>query len=777
MRPLTASSLILGAVGLGLLLAGGRARAFGRAAGALAMIDGLGALFEWALGKDLRFGSHVFGRGVVEAGGLYPGMLSLDAATAFVLLGGALLLSHRGGRQFMRDGLAASAGTIAGVVALGYAFGATSLYGVPPFAMALPTAVAICLLSLGVLLEDPERGLLRMLVHGSFGGVAARRLVPLTIALPIVLGVLLLGFGPRDPKLGAALLVAALVVTFTVVVLRNAHALERIDLERMRTDQNLQRATDVISVVTDAALRQLSERALLVKLCERVKELFDTDTASILLADERQRELFVAASVGLQAGVEAKIRVPFGRGVAGRIFSSGASMMVQDLSKVDAVSPVLRENIRSMLGAPLVAPDGSVVGVIDVGTRRCREFTEAEQHLMVLTADRLGSAVTLARTQQALRASEEYLRAERARLATILTSAPHGIVFVDAIDRRVVSNDAAEKMTGYSSIDQRAGDFPANLLARPNGTPISRDEWPGERALRGESVTRVEVLVNRPDGTRIPVLMSATPVRGSGDRVTGAVLAFEDITVFKELERLRNEFASIVAHDLRNPISSILMNAGDPAAAGRRPGHDRGLHRRSGAHPQGGSTPGRHGEGSARRRADRFQPFEARSRAAALANHRRGDRGAGPTDAGRASPEGRDRGRARANPGGPPALRPDSHEPIGERREVLPPRCAHRRQGDVLGGRRGGVREGRGNGIGPQEIARLFDRFYQAKRAREMKAGLGLGLYIVHGLVAAHGGRIWVDSEPARGSTFHVWMPSAHASETQSAPREAPAAP
>jgi signal transduction histidine kinase len=71
-----------------------------------------------------------------------------------------------------------------------------------------------------------------------------------------------------------------------------------------------------------------------------------------------------------------------------------------------------------------------------------------------------------------------------------------------------------------------------------------------------------------------------------------------------------------------------------------------------------------------------------------------------------------------------------------------------------------------GMGIAPEEMPLLFDRFYQAKRAREMRAGLGLGLYIVHGLVAAHGGRIWVDSEPAHGSTFHVWLPSAHAARS-----------
>jgi len=65
-----------------------------------------------------------------------------------------------------------------------------------------------------------------------------------------------------------------------------------------------------------------------------------------------------------------------------------------------------------------------------------------------------------------------------------------------------------------------------------------------------------------------------------------------------------------------------------------------------------------------------------------------------------------------------------------------------------------------GSGIAADAIPKLFDRFFQAKRLRSKKAGLGLGLYITKGLVEAHGGRIWVDSALGQGSQFHVWLPS-----------------
>ena len=63
-----------------------------------------------------------------------------------------------------------------------------------------------------------------------------------------------------------------------------------------------------------------------------------------------------------------------------------------------------------------------------------------------------------------------------------------------------------------------------------------------------------------------------------------------------------------------------------------------------------------------------------------------------------------------------------------------------------------------GVGIAEEAIPKLFDRYYQAHLARDRRSGLGLGLYIVKGLVDAHGGRIWVESTLGQGTTFHVWF-------------------
>lgn len=63
-----------------------------------------------------------------------------------------------------------------------------------------------------------------------------------------------------------------------------------------------------------------------------------------------------------------------------------------------------------------------------------------------------------------------------------------------------------------------------------------------------------------------------------------------------------------------------------------------------------------------------------------------------------------------------------------------------------------------GRGIRPADLPRLFDRFWQAHRTG--KAGAGLGLAIAKGIVEAHGGRIWAESEPGTGAVFYFTLPA-----------------
>jgi signal transduction histidine kinase len=71
-----------------------------------------------------------------------------------------------------------------------------------------------------------------------------------------------------------------------------------------------------------------------------------------------------------------------------------------------------------------------------------------------------------------------------------------------------------------------------------------------------------------------------------------------------------------------------------------------------------------------------------------------------------------------------------------------------------------------GPGIPPDDIERLFDKFWQARQSD--RRGAGLGLAIAKGLVEAHGGKLWVESTIGKGSTFSFTLPAANASPLRS---------
>ncbi len=103
-------------------------------------------------------------------------------------------------------------------------------------------------------------------------------------------------------------------------------------------------------------------------------------------------------------------------------------------------------------------------------------------------------------------------------------------------------------------------------------------------------------------------------------------------------------------------------------------------------------------------------------------------------------------------------------EPAGQRAQV------HAAPGRVsLQARRAGGEveiavEDSGRGIDAEALPHVFDRYWQAKRAS--RAGAGLGLTIAKGIVEAHGGRIWVESAPGRGTVFRFTIPDPSASSS-----------
>jgi phosphoserine phosphatase RsbU/P len=164
-----------------------------------------------------------------------------------------------------------------------------------------------------------------------------------------------------------------------------------------------------IQSVTDAALSMLDPQALLNALVERAREALQVDTAPILLLDRRSGQLVATAASGLEEEVQQGVRIPVGRGFAGRIAAQGRPVVLDEVDHTKVINPILLDKgIRSLMGAPLLA-EGKVIGVLHVGTLSPRAFTSDDVNLLQLAADRAAVAVQ-ALTAQVDRAATSVLQ-------------------------------------------------------------------------------------------------------------------------------------------------------------------------------------------------------------------------------------------------------------------------------------------------------------------------------------------------------------------------------
>src|SRR3954454_2308986 len=178
--------------------------------------------------------------------------------------------------------------------------------------------------------------------------------------------------------------------------IEHARAFEQ-ERAAVRRAEATARTLSAIQSVTDAALAYLPLDELLIELLDRIVEILHSDTAAFLLLDEAAGELVARAAKGIEEEVEQGVRIPLGRGFAGRIAAGRRPVIIDDVDHADILNPILREKgIRSLLGVPLLV-EGSVTGVLHVGTLTPRIFTDEDRDLLQLAADRAATAIEHAR--------------------------------------------------------------------------------------------------------------------------------------------------------------------------------------------------------------------------------------------------------------------------------------------------------------------------------------------------------------------------------------------
>ncbi len=361
----------------------------------------------------------------------------------------------------------------------------------------------------------------------------------------------------------------------------------------------------------------------------------------------------------------------------------------------------------------------------------------------------------LAREQEAHLEAE----AERARIQAILDSAGHGIMFIDAANGRLTANPAAELLFGRALLPDGGMEQYLGQVCRPSGEPLPLDELPLSRGLRGAGSQGEELVLRRPGGSEVPVLCSSASVRDASGTVTGAVAVFQDISPIKELERLREEWTSVIAHDLRQPVAAISFYAQalDLIAAG-----DQALER---------IQPRVQNIVASTLRLDRMISDlldVSRLGAGRLAIEpvhldlatlvqrvvaqftREGDH---PIEVGLQD----DLPAVWADPGRLEQILENLMSNALKYAEPGTPIVIEASQRDA------GVEicvTNTGPGIAAEELPALFTRFHRTGSARGGSVpGLGLGLYITQELVHAHGGRVWVESVPGEETAFHLTLP------------------
>ena len=238
-------------------------------------------------------------------------------------------------------------------------------------------------------------------------------------------------------------------------------------------------------------------------------------------------------------------------------------------------APDLRGYIRS-LGLPemflpldvsekvafLMAPVfhwGERVGTICLGEKEggC-QFTQEDEDILVTFASQAAMAIANASRYQKERQA-------KADLETLIDTSPVGVVVLDAETGSPVSLNREARRIIDSLMDP--GQTPEMLFGvvtfrRADGREVSLVEFPiAELLSSGEKVRAEEIVLSAPDGRSVTTLLNATPILSGAGVVESVVVTLQDMTNVEEMERMRAEFLAMVSHELRAPLTSIKGSA------------------------------------------------------------------------------------------------------------------------------------------------------------------------------------------------------------------------
>ncbi|MCY3778093.1 MAG: response regulator, partial [Candidatus Aminicenantes bacterium] len=391
------------------------------------------------------------------------------------------------------------------------------------------------------------------------------------------------------------------------------------------------------------------------------------------------------------------------------------------------------------------------------------EFSAEDEEALVMFASQASMVMANAR-----RYRDE--RKARIDLETLIKTSPVAVSVFDGTTGDLVSfnQEMARLFEALRTPGSPVEQLLEVLIYQREGRPReSLAEIPFTEALaRGETVRDEKIELAVPDGRRVTALLNATPIHSDEGAVQSVVITLQDLAPFEEMERLRAEFLAMVSHELRTPLAAIKGSATTLAEA--MPDLDPAEMRQF-------------------FRIITDQTDHMRELIADLLDVARIETGRLPVD-----PEPSevralvDEARTRfQNSGGRNDLQIEVPLELprimADRRRVMQvfsnlltnaARNSHQSSPIKIEARREGVHvvlsvSDQGLGIESDRLPELFRKFSRIE-GQDREGDTGLGLAICKGIVEAHGGRIWAESDgPGLGSRFSFTIPASDAGPSE----------
>lgn len=456
---------------------------------------------------------------------------------------------------------------------------------------------------------------------------------------------------------------------------------------------------------------------------------------------------------------------PRGVGLLGKLGEQDRPLRLEKMSDHEdsAGFPPGHPQMESLLGVRVASGRGAKANLYVANLPGRPGFSKQDEQKVIALAAYARLALDNASLYEEERANRAAAEAAEQRLSAVIRGSSAGVVVKDAKTGEFVEvSGEALRVAGIDfSHKPEAGEHPFEALYhRPDGTKMSSYEIPMHTSLREHvSAGPSEVLFIRPDGTRIPVVVSAAPVFGPDGQLDSAVCVFVDVTKLKELERAKDEFLSMVTHDLRTPLTTIKGMAGAALEEARDSKRSDGSENAINFLEQIDEEVDYLTElisnlldmTRIEAGADMFEPEICHLADIAQDSLARIGR----------SREAKARPIHSNVPPDLPAIFADPAQ-IGRVLDNLLSNALKYSEGDIAVSARS-IGDGnvvrievadRGPGIPNDQMNAVFDRFARLKDAgRRGRQGSGLGLAICKSIVEAHSGKIGVDSSP-RGSVF-----------------------